>query len=74
MDVYAAHAYSIQKRVSDPLELELGFSASMWVQGTKTGPLEEHPVIFTTEPSLQPSLPNPQSLFKGILVAPDQLK
>ena len=57
MDAYAAHAYSIQKRVSDPLELELCFSAFMWVQGIKTGPLEEHLVILTTEPSLQPPPP-----------------
>lgn len=39
----------------DPLGLELQIvKATMWVLGTKIGPLEEQSVLLTTWPPLQP--------------------
>ena len=42
--------------MSDPLELELQTVVSHHVVlGMDTGPLEEHPALFTSEPPLQPT-------------------
>ena len=43
--------YGGQKRVQDPLDLELRMVVNcwIWVLGTKLGPLEEQPVFLTTE-------------------------
>lgn len=40
-----------QKRAPDPLELEL-YIAAKWALGME--PLQGHPILFTTEPFLQP--------------------
>lgn len=51
---YHVHAWCPggQKRVSDPLGLEL--PSVCWE--LNPGPVEEQPVLLTTEPSLQPCL------------------
>jgi hypothetical protein len=46
-------AYKGHKEVSDTLELELQLLAVMLGLRMFSGPLEEHPVLLTTEPSLQ---------------------
>ena len=52
--VYNAHRY--QKRVSDPLELELQLVVSHYVGAGKSnhGPLQEQSVLLNIEPSFQP--------------------
>jgi hypothetical protein len=48
-------------KVLDPLELKLQTVVSCHVGGCwewNLGPLEEQPVLFTAEPSLQPNLPS----------------
>ena len=46
-----------QKRVADCRELQLGMVVSYYVSaGNHPGPLEEQPVLLTTEPSLRPQI------------------
>lgn len=58
MCVCAVHACStlrVQKGASDSLGLELQkFVSCVWKLGTEQSPLEKHPVLLTTEVSLQP--------------------
>jgi hypothetical protein len=42
--------HRLHKKTLDPLELELG--VIMWILGIKPGPLEEQPVLLTSEPTL----------------------
>ena len=51
--MYGAHG--VQKRPLLYLGLELQMPNNyLWVLGIEPGPLEEQPVLLTTQPSLQP--------------------
>jgi hypothetical protein len=51
--MYVSAALWGQERESDPLELEVQMEA-MWILETKPSPLQEHQMLLTTEPALQP--------------------
>jgi hypothetical protein len=45
-----------QEKVSEPLELELGCEPPVGADALNPGPLEEQPVLFTTEPLFWPTV------------------
>ena len=52
-----------QKKESDASGLELQLGAIMWVLGIEPSPLEEQPLLLTTEPFLQPYFIKSINLF-----------
>jgi hypothetical protein len=53
--IFFVYTYIFMK-VSDSLELAFQIIVAMCMLGIELGPLEEQPVLLTTEPSLQPHL------------------
>jgi hypothetical protein len=51
--------YGVQRRVSDPLELELKIilCCLIWVLGSKLHPLQVHHVVLTVVPFFSPAPP-----------------
>lgn len=52
--VFVYYMHGGRKGAMDPLELELQVLVTMCVHRIKSGLLEEQPLLWTVEPSLQP--------------------